>query len=285
MRKIGVLLTGLIVLVFLFLLSAVYVQENQYVIVRRFGKVITVHDEAGLKFKVPFVDEIGVLPKNRQTYELPQSDILTQDKKAMIVDEYVVWRIEDPLKFLTTAGNLSEISRRLDASIYNSVKTLLSSMTQDEIISERGSALNDKITENIAGQMKVYGLEVIDAQIKKLDLPPANKEAVYSRMISERLQMAAAYTAEGMEEAAIIRNETDRLTTVMVSQSESDAQAIIASGEAEYMRILREAFNSPERLEFYEFVRSLDALKITMKGDKTLVLPYDSPLTKWFVQN
>ena len=285
MKKLITLITAIIVLIFLFLVSAIYVPENQYVIVRRFSRVVAVHDEAGLRFKFPFLDDMAYLPKNRQTYELPQSDALTQDKKAMIVDEYVVWRIQDPMLFLITAGSVDEITRRLDASVYNSVKTLLSSMTQDEIISERGTALNDKITENIAEQMKVYGLEVIDAQIKKLDLPPANKEAVYSRMISERLQMAAAYTAEGMEEAAIIRNETDRTTTVMLSQAESDAQAIMASGEAEYMRILREAFNSPERMEFYEFVRSLDALKITMKGDKTLVLPYDSPLTRWFVQN
>lgn len=264
--------------------SAVYVPENSFAVVRRFNKVIAIHSTAGLQFHAPFLDTVTELPKNRRTYDLPPSDVLTKDKKAMIVDEYVVWRIEDPLTFLQTAGTVTEIERRLDASVYNSVKTLLSSINQDEIISLRGDSLNNKITENIAEQMKTYGLEVIDAQIKKLDLPTANKEAVYNRMISERLQMAAAYTAEGMEEAAIIKNETDKNTKIIKSEAESEAQKIIAEGEAEYMQILREAYNSPERVEFYEFVRSLDALKSTMKGDKTLILPYDSPLMKWFVQ-
>ena len=139
------------------------------------------------------------------------------------------------------------------------------------------------IVEKVQPAFNEYGIEIIDNEIKRLDLPSENKAAVYSRMISERNQIAAEYIAEGNEESQKIINSANKDIAVIVSEAEATAEQIRATGESEYMRIISEAYNSAERSEFYEFIRSLDALKITMKGEKTLFLPIDSPLTSLFI--
>jgi len=262
----------------------IFVPEDKYVYVKRFNKVEVTHTEPGLKFMLPFMDTAHELPKNEKVYNLDPSDVLTLDKKAMTVSSYVVWRIADPLKFLQTAVTTLEAEKRLDANVYNAVKNKISSMNQMDVISARGRDLDAQIAGSIRDAMQTYGVEVIDIQIKQFDLPQDNKEAVYTRMISEREQIAAMYSAEGREEATMIRNTADKQATVTLSEARAKAEELKAEGESEYMKILAEAYKGEERAEFYEFIRSLDALKLSMKGDKTLILPIDSPLTKWFIQ-
>ena len=137
------------------------------------------------------------------------------------------------------------------------------------------------ITDDANGDIRVYGIEIVQSQIKALDLPEDNKAAVFTRMISERENIAAAYTAEGAAEAQKIRNETDREVTVMKAEAEKQAATILAEGESEYMRILQEAYNSPDKAEFYNFTRSLDALKVSLSGEnKTILLDKDSELAR-----
>ena len=167
--------------------------------------------------------------------------------------------------------------------VYNSVKNVISSMTQEEVISGRDGELTAAIMESIGGTLNQYGIELLAVETKSLDLPDENKAAVYERMISERNNIAATYQAEGAEEAKQISNNTQ--AEIIVMQSEADAQAaeIIAKGEAEYMRILSEAYNDPDKAEFYIFLRSLDAAKITMSGDnKTLIIDETSPIAQIF---
>ncbi|MDR1532487.1 MAG: protease modulator HflC [Clostridiales bacterium] len=262
--------------------TIVVVPQNYFICVKRFNKIIRVLDTPGLAFKVPFVDSTSAILNNARMYDLIPSDVLTLDKKAMTVDSYCAWRIDDPVKYVQTVAVDSEAERRLDASVYNAVKNLISSMEQSEVISARSGALNERITENVREQISYYGITIMDIQIKKFDLPQDNKEAVYARMISERVQMAAQYTAEGREEAEIIRNTADKEKALLLSQARATAEQYKAEGEREYMRLLAEAYSGPERMEFYEFIRSMDALKKSMVGEKTLILPMDSPLTKWF---
>ena len=264
--------------------SLTVAQKNEYQLVRQFGKVKRIIEEPGIYFKVPFVESVSTLPKETLIYDLTPSDVITKDKKTMICDSYVLWRIEDPLRVCQTLNSsLSNAESRLNTSVYNATKNVISSMDQDQVISGRTGSLSEKVMENIGTNMEQYGIELLSFETKQLDLPNDNKEAVYERMISERENIAATYTAEGNSEAKVIRNTTDKEVAIQISDAEKQAEILEAEGEAEYMRVLSEAYGDAERTEFYTFVRSLDALRESMKGgDKTVILDENSPIAQIF---
>lgn len=264
--------------------SIVITNENEYSLIRQFGRVDHVVANAGISLKIPFIQSVDKLPNQTLLYDLSPSDVITSDKKTMICDSYILWRISDPLKFAQTLNSsVSNAENRLDTIIYNSTKNVISSTSQDEVISGRDGALSTAIVDNIGNTLEQYGIELLSFDTKQLDLPSDNKAAVYERMISERDNIAATYTAEGRSEAQIIKNSTDREVTVMLSESEKKAEILISEGEAEYMRILSEAYADPSKQEFYSFVRSLDAVKASMTGsNKTIILSPDSPIAQIF---
>ncbi len=275
------------ILVFLFILSEscfVVTNENEYSLIRQFGKIDHIETQAGISFKIPFIQTVDKLPKEVLLYDLSPSDVITSDKKTMICDSYVLWRISDPRLFAQTLnGSVANAEARLDTSIYNSTKNVISSIKQEEVISGRSGNLSQDIINNIGGNLDQYGIEILAFETKRLDLPSDNKAAVYERMISERDKIAATYTAEGNSEAQIIRNDTDLEVSKTLSEAEKEAQITIAEGEAEYMRILSEAYNDESKQDFYSFVRSLDAAKAAMTGNnKTLILTKDSPIAQIF---
>ena len=279
---------ALIIAVFALLIigasSIVITQENEYSLIRQFGKIDHVVSEAGISFKIPFIQSVDTLPRQILLYDLSPSDVITSDKKTMICDSYILWHIVDPVKFAQTLNfSITNAESRLDPIVYNSTKTVISSITQDDVISGRNGTLSESIITNIGNSLEQYGIELLAFETKKLDLPNDNKTAVFERMISERANIAATYTAEGNSEAQMIRNTTDKEVTVMLSEAEKDAEILIAEGEAEYMRILSEAYNNESKQDFYSFVRSLDALKISMQGgNKTVILSPDSPIAQIF---
>ena len=283
--------TLLVIILFVLLIvggsSIVITQENEYSLIRQFGRIDHVVSEAGISFKLPFIQSADTLPKQTLLYDLSPSDVITSDKKTMICDSYILWHIIDPLKFAQTLnGSITNAESRLDAIVYNSTKNVISSTSQDDVISGRNGALSQAIIDNIGTSLDQYGIELLAFETKKLDLPSDNKAAVYERMISERDNIAATYTAEGSSEAQIIRNSTDMEVTVMLSEAQKDAEILIAEGEAEYMRILSEAYADQSRQEFYSFVRSLDALEISMQGgNKTVILSPESPIAQIFYGN
>lgn len=264
--------------------SCVVTNENQYSIVRQFGKIDHVVGEAGISFKIPFIQSVDTLPKQTLLYDLASSDVITSDKKTMICDSYILWKISDPIKFAQTLNSsVSNAENRLDTIVYNSLKNVISSVSQDQVISGRDGELSQAVINNIGTTIDQYGIELLAFETKQLDLPSDNKQAVYERMISERDNIAATYTAEGNSEAKIIRNTTDKEVTVMLSEAEKQAEILIAEGEAEYMRILSEAYADQSKTDFYSFVRSLDALKASMIGNnKTVMLSPDSPIAQIF---
>ena len=264
--------------------SMVVTKENEYTLIKQFGKVERIVPNAGLSFRIPFIQTTDTLPKTMLLYDLTASDVITQDKKTMVVDSYVLWRITDPLKFTQTLTSITNAEGRINTIVYNSMKNIISSMSQSEVISSRDGALSQSIMQNIGTSVEQYGIQFVSIETKHLDLPSDNKAAVYERMISERNNIAASYTANGESEAKMIRTKTDNEIVVSVSEAEAQAEKIIAEGEAEYMKILSEAYNTPDRAEFYTFVRALDAAKKSMKGDKTLILPKDSPLAELFIK-
>ena len=261
------------------------VRENEYACTVRFSKIIDTTSEAGLHFKVPFVDTVKYFSKATMLYDIPPSEVLTSDKQNMTVDCYILWSISDPKLFYQTLGTTAVAEQRLDALTYNELKTVMGTLAQADIINmEDGGKRNDiyaGIASDVDDLAKVYGIHVEDVKIKRFDLPDSNLQAVYNRMISERNQMAEKYTADGNYEASIIRNQVDKQVNILVSDAKAEAAKREADGEAEYMRLLAEAFNTPDKQDFYEFTLALDALKASLTGDeKTIILDGNSQLAR-----
>ncbi|MBE5960452.1 MAG: protease modulator HflC [Lachnospiraceae bacterium] len=265
-------------------MSVVVTEQNEYTLIKEFGRVDRVITEAGISFKTPFIETTSTLPKQTLIYDLAASDVITMDKKTMVADSYVLWKISDPIKFVKTLNSqISNAESRINTTVYNSIKNVISSMSQTEVITGRDGALSQAIMENIGTSMEQYGIQLICVETKHLDLPSDNKTAVYERMISERNNIAASYTAEGESEATKIQTTTDNEIAISISEAEAKAEKLIAEGEAEYMKILSEAYKDQSRSDFYTFVRSLDAAKASLSGDnKTLILNADSPIAQIF---
>ena len=298
-KKIIIIVAAVIAAILLLSLisSTMYsVGENQFGIVRQFGQVVDIKNDPGLYFKVPFVQEIDYLPKNTQLYDVTPSDVLTSDKKSLVVDSYAIWKIVDPLEFVQSIGTLGEMEGRLDAATYSVVKNTLGTMIQTDIImagsdtTNYRNELNKIITDRVNEQVKnEYGVEIVAIEVKKLDLPSDDEAAVYERMISDRKQIAAAYIAEGDLEASKIKNDTDKEAAITVSEAKAKAETLKGEAEAKYMQILAGAYSSSERQDFYSFYRSLETAKTLVKddgsGNMTLILPKDSELAKIFIGN
>ncbi len=289
MKKITKTLIIIVVLAAAIILgnSLYTVHQKEYVAVRQFGKIVRVEADPGLKLITPFVQTTQRISAATKLYDIPKSDVITKDKKSMITDTYVLWKVVDPVKYIQSLNALdARAQERIEAAVYNSTKTAISSMTQDEVIESRGEVLTNLITANSNSDMAGYGIEIVKAEIKALDLPDDNRTAVYERMISERNNIAASYEAEGEAEAQKIRNETDKKVSILKAEAEKTAAKLSGEGEAEYMRTLSEAYNTEDKAEFYNYVRSLDAFKESLgSGEKTIILDKNSELAKMFYMN
>ena len=285
-KKIATILISIVIIIgaFIGVNSFHYANENEYHLILRFGRINRVVTESGYYFLNPFVDAVTILPKQVMIYDIPASDVITSDKKTMIVDEFVLWRITDATKFAQTLNaSVSNAEYRIDTIVFNATKNVISATSQEDVISGRDGRLVASIMDAIGDSGSQYGMEIIAVETKHLDLPDDNKTAVYQRMISERETIAAEYTAEGNSQAQIIINETDRTVNENISNAEAEAAITIADGEAEYMRILGEAYDTDEKKEFYAYMRALEAAKNSMGNDTTLILDKDSEIAQIFL--
>jgi membrane protease subunit HflC len=268
--------------------SVVITKPGEYRVIKQFGKIIRVEEndgsDYGVSWKIPFVQSETVISAKMKLSDLPASDVMTSDKKSMISDCFVLWKIEDPVKFIQKlSGSQQNAESRISSNVYNALKNVISSLTQEEVISGRDGELAALLTEKLGNNLESYGIHVEKIETKMLDLPDENKDAVYSRMISERYNIAASYKAQGEQQAQEIKNDTNEKVTVLLAQAEKKAATLVAEGEAEYMRILSEAYNDESKADFYSFVRQLDAVKATLKnGENTIVLDKESPIAEIF---
>lgn len=280
-KKVVIIAVACLAVLILFGSTAYTVHPNESAIVIRLGRIQAIQSKTGLHFRVPFIDTVNTVYTGDILYDIPTSDVITSDKKSMIADDYVVWTITDPKKYYQTLGAIrGRAEERIEAAVYNATKNTISSMKQDDIIAARGNTLTNLITEASNSDITQYGIEIKIAEIKALDLPDDNKEAVYERMISERNNIAASYTAKGEAEAKKIMNETDKEVSITVANAKAEAAKIEAEGEAEYMRILSDAYNDEGKADFYNFIRGLDSLKALAGEDKTLILDKNSELAR-----
>ena len=276
-----------VILVLIFIAAnsfLVVTYPNEYTVIKQFGKIVDIRQIPGLSMKIPVIQTAEKIENEVLLYDLAVSDVMTKDKKSMIADCFALWKIDDPYKYTQTlSAQKSNAEFRIDTIVYNSLKNVISSKSQEEVISGRDGELAAAIVANIGDTLEQYGITLLAVETKSLDLPDENKNAVYERMISERNNIAATYQAEGQEEAKQISNNTTAEIIVMQSEADAKAAEIIAKGEAEYMRILSDAYNDPDKADFYIFLRSLDAAKKTMTGNnKTLIIDETSPIAQIF---
>lgn len=284
-RKLKLGLVGIIV--FMVFISNVYtLKPNEYGITKQFGKVVRVVDTPGPQFKIPFIQTVSIMPKNIQFYDVPPTEINTLDKKRIVVDYYTLWVIKDPVKLLETLKTIGGAEARLSDIMYSNIRNELGKLAYGDIINDennnRGDVdtivqdkINDILTQNN------NGIEVVDIQMKRIDLPSSNEQAVYTRMISERQSKAQEYTSQGDSEKQTITAKADREVTELTAKTNTQAQEIIASGEQEAARIYNEAYGKDK--EFFNLYTTLESYKTTIGNETVIVLPTDSPYLKYLI--
>jgi membrane protease subunit HflC len=277
MKKI---LTGIgAILLFLGLTSIFIVDETEQVVVLQFGKPVRIITEPGLHIKVPFpIQEKNVFENRLLEYDSPPEEILSKDKKSLIVDNYVRWKIVDPLQFLKTVQAIPTALSRMDDIVYSELRRELGTHDMVEIITENREELMEKVTVASNRATQDYGIEVVDVRIRRVDLPSQNEESIYARMDAERKRQANKFRSEGEEEAQKIRATTDRDKTIILADAYKQAERIRGEGDAKAVEVYADAYSADPK--FYEFVRTLDAYKKIIDDKTMLVLPSDSRLFK-----
>ena len=270
----------------IFLLAALFafstiiiVDETEQIVILQFGKPIRTIKEAGLNWKLPAPFQTSnSFEKRLLEYDVPPEEILSKDKKSLNIDNYVRWRIIDPLLFLQTVKAVPTAKTRLDDIVYSELRQELGTHDMVEIITENRELIMDKVTVASNEETSKYGIEVIDVRIRRVDLPRENEASIYARMEAERKRQANKFRSEGEEEAQKIRAATDRDKTIILADAYKKAQQIRGDGEAKALDIYALSFSkSPD---FYEFLRTLETYEKVIDKKTTLVLPGDSRLFK-----
>jgi membrane protease subunit HflC len=272
------LLIILIVVGAILLFSSFYVlDQTQQAVVLRFGKIVAVETEPGLHFKQPFVDNVVRFDKRILLYDIEPEKIIAADKKTLVIDTYVLWRIKDAEAFIKSLKSVKLALPRIDDVVYSHVRNIFAKANFDEIISEKREDLLKEVTELSREDLKDFGIEVVDVRVKHADLPAENEKAVYERMKAERYSIAAQIRAEGEKEARKIRAEADKTAKILLAEAQSKAEQIKGTGEASAVKIYAEVFSKDK--DFYEFWRTMEVYRaieggILLVGDELDALKY-----------
>ncbi len=259
--------------------STFRVWETEQVVVTKFGKPVRIADQPGLHFRIPFVHKLRVFERRLLDYDSAPTEVLTQDKKTLYVDNYAKWRIADPLKVLQTVQNETGAQMRLGDIIYSEIRTELGRHAFHDIISAKRAEIMETVTRKCNELTQDYGIDVLDVRIKRADLPQENENAIFARMEAERNRIANQYRSEGEEEALKIRAETDKQAMIIMAESEGKSQEIKGEGDAEATRIYASAYNRDRG--FYKLVRTLEAYDKSIDSTTTLILSTDAEFFKY----
>ena len=281
MKKVSI---GIIVILFLLGLSTVImVDETEQIVILQFGKPVRTIKNPGLNWKLPApVQTSNSFEKRLLEYDVPPEEILSKDKKSLIIDNYVRWKITDPLLFLQTVKAVPTAKTRLDDIVYSELRQELGTHDMVEIITENRELIMDKVTRASNEETSKYGIEVIDVRIRRVDLPQENEASIYARMEAERKRQANKFRSEGEEEAQKIRAATDRDKTVILAEAYKTSQQIRGEGEAKALDIYATSFSKDP--SFYEFIKTLETYEKIIDKKTTLVLPGDSKLFRDLTQ-
>ena len=286
MRTKGFVIVGLLALAFVAANLVFYtVDETEAAVVTQFGRPIAALTEPGLYVKWPDpVQSVQRFNKRLQVYNPQQAEYLTADKKAIRVESYVAWRLTDPTQFLVSVGDRSGAETRLADIVNSELGVALGQYELAALVTTQAGQfklpeLIERVTQGGDQRARQYGLEVADVQVRVLNFPDANRQAVFARMKAEREQIARQYRSEGSEEAAKIRAEAERQQKVLVSEAYSRAEQLRGQGDAEAMRVYAAAFGQDP--EFYQFLRTLESYGKIVDEKATIVLPANSELLRY----
>lgn len=277
-KTIGILVVAVLVVIFV---NAVFftVREDQQVVVTRLGKPVRTIRDAGLNYRTPFIEQLTFFDKRLLEYDSNPTEVITQDKKSLVVDNFSRWRIVDPLKFLRTVRDEVGAQARLDDIIYSELRLELGRKDLVDIVAHDRAELMNKVTKESNRKAVKYGIDILDVRLKRADLPEQNLKAIFGRMQAERNRIARQYRSEGREEAQKIRAETDRERDIILAGAYEEEQKIKGEGDAKSIEITAQAFG--QDTEFYAFNKSLEVYRASLKGKTTLMLPSDSEFLKY----
>ena len=264
-------------------LSFYCVRETEFALVTQFGRPVRTVLEAGLHVKWPF-QYLLRFDRRLRIYNPRPSEFLTRDKKNLVIENYVVWRIEDPNRFVQSVGDASAAEMRLHDIIWSGLSASLGTRDLDSLVSASAEKVQatwmlDQLTANAdRAALAQYGIRVVDVRVRRLNLPEQNKQSVFARMRAERERIAMQYRAEGEEQALIIRASADRGKEEILSAAYKDSEKIRGEGDAEATRIYGQAYSRNPR--FYKLLRTLESYKKVLDDKTTIILNSDSELLK-----
>jgi membrane protease subunit HflC len=280
MSKISVILAVIAVIAVVGVSQSVFmVDETERAIVLQLGKPVSDTKEPGLHFKLPFVQNVIFFDSRILDYGTKAAEILTRDKKTMVVDNYSRWRITDPLQFYRTLRTQQRAQARLEDIIYAELRVVLGRFTLHELVSEKRPEIMSLVTAKTNELLSPYGIEVVDVRIKRTDLPPQNEQAIFNRMRSERIREAKLYRSEGQEEMDKIKSAADRERTVIVAEAQRKADVLRGDGDAEAAGIFAESLKRAP--DFYAFVRSMDAYKAATQENTRMIMTPSGEFLKY----
>lgn len=272
-----VLVLGLLIMLGLSPFFVVDLTETAIVVA--LGKPVRTITEPGLKFKIPFYHQVTFFDKRYLDYDAPARDVITSDKKSLVIDNFAKWRIVDPLKVFQAFQTQRGALQRLDDIVYSELRVELGRHELSEIVSDNRALIMQIVSDRSNEKASVYGLEVLDVRIKRADLPEQNEKAIFSRMQAERERKAKGYRAEGEEEAQKIRSEAEKDKEIILAEAYKISQELRGAGEAKAYRIYATAYKQDPK--YFEFIRTMEAYKKVFAKNTTMVLTPDSEFLKF----
>ena len=273
MKQNALIIGGVIAIVILS--SSVFtVHMTQNAVVLELSKPKEIITEPGLYFKLPFVQKVRYFSKQLLDNDSNPTEVITKDKKNLLVDNFTMFKIVDPLKFLETVRGERSARARLDDIVYSELRVEIGTHDLHDVVTETRNAIMAKVTKEANVKAAEYGIEVVEVRIKRTDLPPEVANSIFNRMRTERERIAMEYRSEGKEEATKIRAETDKEKTILVAQAYKEEQIVRGEGDAQATKIYADAYSKDQK--FYTFMRSMEAYKKSLKTDTTLLMSEDS---------
>ncbi|MFQ5560222.1 MAG: protease modulator HflC [Nitrospinota bacterium] len=280
-KNIALAVFGAVAAIILFLNPFFILNPVQQAVVVQLGNPVKVKTTPGLYFKIPLIQQVRYFDKRLLDYDSAATEIITQDKKNLLVDNFAKWKIIDPLKFLQRIKTIRAAQARLDDIIYSELRVQMGRLTLVEIVSKKRKEITENVTRATAEVFREYGIEIVDFRIKRADLPEQNALSIFNRMKAERERIAKEYRSEGAEEATKIRAETDKEKVILLAKAYKEEHKIRGEGDAEAARIYADAYN--QNPGFYAFSRSLEAYRKSLKNNSSIILSPNSEFLKYLM--
>ena len=281
MTKLSAFFIFIIVIVAIGLNGLFTMNEKQQGLVLQFGEPKRVVQDSGLNFKIPLIQNVVRYDKRILEYDLPIEEVIAVDKKRMLIDSFTRFKITDPLEFYKTVGSESNVRNRLNSNVISSLRRVVGTVTLDELLSEDRSNIMIRIRDEVNNEASRFGIEIVDVRIRRADLPEANSQAIFERMISERVREAKEFRAKGSEIAQKIRAEADKEKTVILAEATRKSEILRGEGESSAISIYANAFEMDS--DFYSFYRSMQAYgKVLGEDGTTMILSPDSEFLEFF---